>query len=295
MFVIGKNSKELDQFFTKDDIALDCINKLKENLNINLEDFDRIIEPSCGNMSFVKNLPINSLYYDIDAIDITKRSDFLNLVIPEEYHHISDKKVKFLTIGNPPFGQTSTLAISFFNRAALFSSIIAFILPRTFCKSSIQDKLDRNYFLIYEYKIPKNSFIFENKDYDVTCNFQIWVHYDHFNLVKAKKPENNIRSLTPKLLETSDFKFVDVNDNPDIIIRRNGALAGKIFTTDFHKWITKNHYFIKIVDRNKVKEVVDNLIKLDLENIDIKYATAGYPSISKTELCNLYVKTYLKI
>lgn len=285
----GDNPKELDQFFTKDEIALNCINRLKNILNINLEEFDKIIEPSFGNGSFIKYLPNTTLYYDIDAIDPNRRADFLKLDIYSEY---LVKKIKFLTIGNPPFGKNSNLAISFFNKAADFSSIIAFILPRTFCKTSVQNKLNKNYFLIDEYIIPENSFIFENKDYNVPCNFQIWVDYDHFNLVKFPKPQTRERDLTLKLLETPDFLFVKYNENPDLIIRRNGVLAGKIFTEDLDKWITTNHYFIKIRDRDKILKVIDNLKSLDLENIDIKYATAGYPSISKTELCNLYVKKF---
>lgn len=281
--ILGKNAKKFDQFFTKDEIALNCVNKLKEILNIPLEKFDAILEPSCGNGAFVKILPSNTLYYDIDLVDSTRRVDFFKLGIPSEYN---EKKIKWLTIGNPPFGQKSSAAISFFNRAAEFSSIIAFILPRTFCKSSVQDKLNRSYFLVYEYTLPENSFTFEDKDYDVPCNFQVWVDYNHFNLVKFKKPETVERNLTPKLLETPDFYFVNFDQDPDLTIRRNGVLAGKIFINE--KWTSKNHYYIKIRDRNKVEEVIKNLRSLDLENLDIKYATAGYPSISKTELCNLY-------
>ena len=51
-------------------------------------------------------------------------------------------------LGNPPFGKNCSLAIKFFNKAAEFADLIAFIIPRTFKRISIQNKLNLNFSFI---------------------------------------------------------------------------------------------------------------------------------------------------
>lgn len=197
-----------------------------------------------------------------------------------------------LTIGNPPFGKNSTLAVKFFNRAAQFSDIIAFVLPNTFIKQSIKNKLDCSFILLSELPLPINSFTLENNLYHVPCVFQIWTHTHSMDFINHVYKQNVApRQIKKDLIKVDDFNFVKVLDNPDFIIRRNGALAGKIFTENLEKWTTNNHYFIKVNDKNNIQKVLNKLKALDLENTPIKYATAGYPSIGKAELCALYVSS----
>jgi hypothetical protein len=79
---------------------------------------------------------------------------------------------KYLIIGNPPFGKSSSIAIKFFNKAALFSECIAFILPRTFKRISIQNRLDLNFSLIYTKDLPVKPCCFIPK-MEAKCCFQI--------------------------------------------------------------------------------------------------------------------------
>ena len=79
---------------------------------------------------------------------------------------------KYLIIGNPPFGRSSSIAIKFFNKAALFSDCIAFILPRTFKRISIQNRLDLNFSLIYTKDLPVKPCCFIPK-MEAKCCFQI--------------------------------------------------------------------------------------------------------------------------
>ena len=151
-----------------------------------------------------------------------------------------------LTIGNPPFGKNSNLAINFFNKAAQYSDVIAFILPKTFLKSSIINKLDLKFHKVYEMNIPEKSFTFRGIDYDVNCLFQIWIKSDS-DLIKDYPIE---RVKIPKILTVKDFNFVNYNDNHDLIIRRNGALAGKIFKNHIHG-LVKIIIIFRYVNRNK--------------------------------------------
>lgn len=156
----------LDQYYTNPDIAKLCFDKV---INLYQSKFDIYIEPSAGDGSFFNLLPSNRVGYDLDP----KHHE----VIMQDYLKIncdifSNKKV--ITIGNPTFGKNSSLAVKFFNKSAEHSSVIAFILPKTFKKVSIQNKLNVNFRLIKTFDLPKNSFILNNQTYDVPCCFQIW-------------------------------------------------------------------------------------------------------------------------
>ena len=61
-----------------------------------------------------------------------------------------------LTVSNPPFGRNNSLAIPFFNHAAKSSDYIVFIVPRSWRKWSVQNKLDRNFHLIQDDNLDVN-------------------------------------------------------------------------------------------------------------------------------------------
>ncbi len=46
---------KLDKFYTKENIVKECLEKIKDKF----DNYDIILEPSAGNGSFLKNLPIN--------------------------------------------------------------------------------------------------------------------------------------------------------------------------------------------------------------------------------------------
>ena len=73
---------------------------------------------------------------------------------------------KILTLGNPPFGKNASLAQKFFNRSAIYSDAIAFLIPRTFRKASMINRLNRNFHCIFDETVPENQFVFEYKPYD---------------------------------------------------------------------------------------------------------------------------------
>lgn len=293
--VIGTDSRGLDQFFTKPDVALGCVKILDKITPLNT--FNIILEPSFGEGAFVdainKKYKGTLLFYDIDANNEEHRKDFLKNIsyIPKESFHIERQmespNSRILTIGNPPFGKNSSLAVAFFNQASRFSDVIAFIVPKTFCKDSLVDKLDRNFFLIHENVIEDDGFIFKAKTYNVPCVYQIWFHYSFFHHIGKEQPTNSLRNLKKTKIDTpSDFIFVTPQDNPDFAIRRVGVNAGKIFTSKANECSKESHFFIKCkIDK---VNVLSNLKSLVLEKSECKYNTAGCPSISKNELCIMY-------
>lgn len=262
----SKGQKEInDKFYTKGDISKLCIDML------NLSDFDLIIEPSAGNGSFSKQIE-NCIAYDLVPEDESIiQQDFFELDIIQ----FNDKKV--LTIGNPPFGVQNNLAISFFNKAAKYSDTIAFILPKSFMKESIQRKLDLNFHLDKYIELPYNSFLLNGEEYGVNCVFQIW---NKKNIKRIVKKKNFCYSY---------IEFGNVNDF-DFIVRRVGGNAGKAYILKEGETVsTQSNYFIKNKTSISNEALVDiiNGIKMDAVNYSV-----GPRSLSKIELIEYLEKEF---
>ena len=213
-----QNENGLDQFYTNKDIALKCYNKLNEIINLN--EYDIHLEPSAGSGSFF-NIMDNTKKIGLDIEpkekDIIKMNFF-------DYKPEEDKK--YLVIGNPPFGRVSSLAVKFFNKSAEFANCIAFIIPRTFKRVSIQNKLDLHFDLVYNEDLPITPCCFTPK-MTAKCCFQIWVK-------KETKRKKIIYDKTH-----CDFKFLkhgpkDNNNQPtppqncDFVIKAYGGNCGEI-------------------------------------------------------------------
>ena len=95
-------------------------------------------------------------------------------IIQQDFLSYTPTNQSYICIGNPPFGRVSSLAIKFFNKCAQFSDCIAFIIPRTFNKVSVQNKLNLNFILQYSEDLPLNPCCFTPK-MSAKCCFQIWI------------------------------------------------------------------------------------------------------------------------
>lgn len=255
-------SKKLDQFYTNPLIAKICLKEVETYLGKRKIVY---LEPAAGTGSF-SNLIKNVFSIDLDPKNKKiKKGDFLL----QTYKSIFGKKINsknVCSIGNPPFGKNSSLAIKFFNHAAKMSDTIAFILPKTFRKKSIQNKLNKNFWLVKDLDLPKNSFIHNNQQHDTPCCFQIWEKRDEERVVLLKK-ESNL------------FDFVK-KENADFAVRRVGGRSGKAIS-DFRNCATVSHYFIK-VKKGTVEELLNKINNIDFSK-EIN-STAGVRSLSKSEL-----------
>jgi len=160
----------LDKFYTLPNIVDKCIISINTLYDFNI--FDLIIEPSAGSGNFLFKLPLHNRI----GIDISPDNDEIVEFDFLKYKPDTTKK-NILTIGNPPFGKVSSLAVKFFIHSTIFSNVIAFIIPRTFRKVSIQNRLNLNFHLILDEDIPLNPCSFTPKMM-VKCCFQIWERKD---------------------------------------------------------------------------------------------------------------------
>lgn len=246
----GKYRDVKDQFYTCKDTANFCVEKLK---SYNFE--GSWIEPSAGTGVFLDLIP-DAIGYDIDPKDIRiYHQDFLKLCIPENS----------IIFGNPPFGRQGSLAKQFIKHSAEKAQVIAFILPLSFVKPSMQNAFPLNFHLLESIELSKNSFLVNSEPYDVPCVFQIWQRKD------------SPRNLDNKQIPVG-FEFVKHTDPHDIVFRRVGVNAGKCSKPNNQS--PQSHYFIKF----EQKQDIDSLIEKS-QQIDFKQNTTGPKSISKSEAC----------
>lgn len=247
---------DLDKFYTKPEMALECINF------VGLDDYDVIIEPSAGSGSFSKQIP-GCLAMDIHPEDPSiLRQNWL------EYTRNRTPGERVLILGNPPF----TYAIKFINHAAEFADTIAFILPLSFKKYSVQDKLDRHLHRRSEFILPTDSFTLDGEPYNtVRAVFQVW---------DWKEEERQIRE---RRLTSPHFHFVKKDDSPDCRIQRIGGSAGRasLDTDRSHN----SNYFIKIDSKLTPSEFVDFVNTLHYPG---RSFGVGPRSLSKDELISVF-------
>lgn len=251
-----------DKFYTNPKIAKLCCRYVSKYLRI--EKGDIIIEPSAGNGSFIKFIKQFGCKYDFFDImpenSEVRKQNYLK--IKRSNYNGHDVHI----IGNPPSGRQSSLAIKFIKKSCEFSKSVSFILPKSFKKDSMKKAFPLSYHLIFEWDLPDNSFIVDNSVYNVPCVFQIWEKKDYDRAVVI-------------MVHPRSFKFVGLDDGPDISFRRIGVNAGTI-STDTADKSDQSHYFIKFT--NGVS--LGRNLKL-LKGITFEFNnTVGPKSISKQEL-----------
>lgn len=268
-----------DKFYTNPFIVDNCINILQTKYEWN--NWNVIIEPSAGNGVFLHKIPSNNkIGFDI----LPEHPD---IITKDFFEYTNDNKTQnILVIGNPPFGRVSSLAIKFFNHASTFCNVIAFILPRTFRKISVQNKLNKYFHLVYDEEIPINPCGF-SPPMMVKCCFQIW---------EKKSYERNIIILQTIHKDWNFLQFGSIDEhgqptppiNADFAIRAYGGNCGEIIIENLHTLRPKSWHWIK---SNIDKQIlVERFSKLDYSNCK---NTARQNSIGKGELVELYVNSLL--
>jgi predicted RNA methylase len=141
------NNSQLDKFYTIPIISEKCLHTIESFYS--WSNWDLVIEPSAGNGSFLTRIPTEKRI----GIDISPEHEE---IIKQDFltYTPSISSGKILVVGNPPFGRVSSLAIKFFNHASKWADVIAFIVPRTFRRVSVHNKLNPNFHLIFDEEIP---------------------------------------------------------------------------------------------------------------------------------------------
>jgi hypothetical protein len=258
----GKNRAKTDKFYTNSNVVDLCFDILNKYQSILVK--CKLIEPSAGSGAFLHKLS----NYDFDAFDIEPapssykitKQDFLELDLTNY-----NKSLAF--IGNPPFGRQSSIAKKFIKKISNYekTNLIAFILPKSFKKESMQKCFNLYFSLDVEIDLPDNSFTINNKIHNVPCIFQIWKRCD------------KERFVTPTQ-DPKSFIYVKKNNNPDFSLRRVGVYAGKL-SEEVDNKSEQSHYFIKLNESIKKNTFIEKYKTIHFEHNN----TVGPKSISKKE------------
>lgn len=270
----------LDKFYTLPSYSKKCIDNVCNMYNITT--WDLIIEPSAGQGSFLFQIPSeNKLGLDIlpEHPDIL-RQDFFTYSPPPD-------KTNILVIGNPPFGKISSIAVKFFNHAAQWANVIAFIVPRTFRKTSIQNKLNRHFHLKHDEDVPCKPCCF-SPPMAVKCCFQIW------------EKKNVCRQIVDLPTSHPHWRFLPLGEkdergqptpplNADFALRAYGGKIGEIKRSELQLLRPKSWHWIKVNTNTNTDIDIETLVtrfrQLDYSN---STNTARQNSMGRGELVQLY-------
>jgi len=189
--------------------------------------------------------------------------DFKGLTPSENSYQFIETDDYFggVVIGMPPKGTRTSTEIEYFNACAEFADTIIFVVPKTFRKISVQNRLSMNFVLEYEEELGHDAFIENGKAVDKPYIVQVWKQ-------GFREPEHPI---------TSDFSFVK---DGGIIIRRVGNTAGEVV----EKGEGSSFYHIQ----PHIDGIEDSLKSIDWSVVSEN--TVGISSISKSEIIWMYNK-----
>ena len=161
-----------EQYYTPKPLALELVSQIEKVLGSLAG--KTILEPAGGTGAFIEAVQAvgvsEVISFDIEPLhELVTVGDFLAQEIKES---------NLITISNPPFGRNNSLSIPFFNHAAKVSDAICFIVPRSWRKWSVTNRLDLGFELALDLDIEidyvdSDGTPLSNKNHLATC-FQIW-------------------------------------------------------------------------------------------------------------------------
>lgn len=204
------------------------------------------LEPAAGTGSFLQALTKHGVK-SITAIDKdpkhpdVSQNDYLDFVPPQS---------GLVTLSNPPFGRNNALSIPFFNHAAGHSDYIAFLVPRSWRKWSVQNRLDANFHLILDRDVfvsYENEFgePLSSRNELRTC-FQIWERRDYQRELIAVPNNQLVKKSSPQ--------------NADLALRVFGFGCGSVLR-DFERRPNTTLMFLEVGD----PRVFDHIDALDYQ------------------------------
>lgn len=242
------SAKNLQQWFTIDELAEECMDKFKEHCSEVWEDQETFyLEPSAGAGDILQKLPLKRR----KGVDLEPKHDEVEKM---NFYHTSrkflgiDDKTPLVLIGNPPFGN---VASEFFNHATknLKPDYIAWILPNSFLSRSKRNKIDPHYHLIYVMNITC-CYVFQKdgKLYNMPSMFGIW-------------KRETVPLIQPTIEGNSDFEIVS-NKEERYNIYKEGLDSKKTYF-----WIRKNIQHKNTTAQSPIFETAQSLMN---SYVDVK-------------------------
>jgi hypothetical protein len=218
-----------EQYYTPKPLALELVAQIETVLGPLAG--KTVLEPAGGTGAFIEAVQsvgvTKVISFDIEPLhELVSVGDFLDQEITEQ---------NLITVSNPPFGRNNSLSIPFFNHAAKVSDAICFIVPRSWRKWSVTNRLDLRFELELDLDIDIDyvdaaGTPLSNKNHLATC-FQIWN--------KADSPRALVRVTDKGIIEKVS------PENADVSLTIFGYGCGKV-KTQFEPVANTTQMFLKL-------------------------------------------------
>lgn len=190
-----------EQYYTPKPLALELVAQIEKVLGSLAG--KTVLEPAGGTGAFIDAVQAigvaKVISFDIEPLhELVTFGDFLEQEIKES---------NLITISNPPFGRNNSLSIPFFNHAAKVSDAICFIVPRSWRKWSVTNRLDLGFALALDLDIDIDyvdaaGTPLSDKNHLATC-FQIWKKVDAPRALVRVTDKGIIEKVSPELADVS--------------------------------------------------------------------------------------------
>jgi predicted RNA methylase len=194
----------LEQYYTPDDLAQTLTQLVLDSTDAMVS--DDWLEPAAGTGSFTRAITgVGVPRVKITQMDIEpKRASIVEQDFLTSDLSLSDA----VCVTNPPFGRNHSLSIPFFNKAAESCRIIGFVVPRSWRKWSIVNRLDPRFHKVVDVDL-EISYVDEvgaalSKSSVLRTVFQVWerredlrsrfpaVKTTHFDVVKPEEANGSL-------------------------------------------------------------------------------------------------------
>lgn len=192
-----------EQYYTPADLSLEIIERVCGKIE---NPTSRVfLEPAGGTGAFIEAAKSFG-FTTIESMDIEPKHP---LVRQQDFLEVKLKLSNAVCVTNPPFGRNNSLSVPFFNKAAQYSDIIAFIVPRSWRKWSVLNRLNFAFHLVDDWNLDIDYVDEEgNSTHGVgnlrTC-VQVWKRSETANREPVKIPDHGIILKTTP--EEADVSF----------------------------------------------------------------------------------------
>lgn len=259
-----------EQFYTPKSVANEILTRvLKVTKTSNQVTF---LEPAAGSGAFVEAAKANG-FTNVIAMDIEPKHPE---VVKANFLERKPKLEHGLCVTNPPFGRNNALSIPFFNKAAEHCDTIAFVVPRSWRKWSVLNRLDRNFALIDDWDL--------NIDYVDENEEQV---HGIGNLRTCVQVWQRVAGYQRNLIKIEDLGLFEKTtpEKADLAFTQFGYGCGS-FTLDFPKTPNTTKAFLRLTHPRTLEA---------MRNVDysrFRNHTAYTEAVSLTEL-NFLLNEYL--
>ena len=221
-----------EQYYTPLETACHCLKVLQSKVDTEGKLW---LEPAGGTGSFVEALLSSGISeslirsYDIEPKHrlVTKTDDFLK----ESLSDISNA----VTLTNPPFGRANKLSVPFFNKCSEVSDYVAFVVPKSWRKWSVQDRLNPLFHVIHDEELQVDYTMSEGNPEKskgkLATVFQIWERREGLREKVNVEDRGYIKKCSPL--------------NADVALTVFGRGCGKL-ETEFDRKPNTTKMFLKV-------------------------------------------------